>query len=85
MSHDEALVGVLAMMTALLSGSVCIGPWSGPYRLRTIASIETRFGKPYARACWGLIAIVAATCGVSILSGLRPSYAAPQSDVAIHR
>lgn len=85
MSHDETLVGMLAMTMALLSGGICIGPWSGPYRLRSVAFIETRFGKSYARAVWGLIAIVAATCGVSILSGVRPSYAAPQSDVAIHR
>ncbi|TWU20184.1 hypothetical protein Pla52o_46990 [Novipirellula galeiformis] len=77
MSYDEPLVGSLAVVFAVASSVVAVGPWAGPYRLRSIAAVEHRFGKLAARCLWLAVAIAAFAAGIAILSGVRPSYVEP--------
>lgn len=77
MSHDEALVGTVALLVAGLSIFFAVGPWSLPYELRSIAGVEAKFGKQAARCVWLLIAILSGVSSIAILSDVRPSYAAP--------
>lgn len=75
MNYDDAFVGVLAMVLAILAVTVAVGPWDQPYRLRTVSAVQQRYGKPVARGLWIAIAIAVFTSGFAILSGIRPSYA----------
>lgn len=70
------------MVFAVVAAAIAVGPWRGPYRLRTIATIHRRFGKPVARCVWLGLAITSLTAGTAILIDLRPPYAVPaeQSD-----
>ncbi len=77
LSYEESLVGSLAVILSIIAAVIAIGPWSQPYRLRTIAAVKARFGKPAARAVWLLIAVASLVAGLAILSGVRPPYAAP--------
>ena len=77
MSPDEVLVGSIALIFALISIAIAIGPWESPYQLRTISAVSKRFGKPAARGLWLMIALASFTAGFAILSGMRPSYADP--------
>ncbi len=77
MSHDETLVGSIALIVATVSLAIAVGPWNAPYQLRTVSSVSRRFGKPAARGLWMVIALASMTAGLAILSGLRPSYAVP--------
>ena len=81
MRYDEPLVGSLAIIIAITAMAIAVGPWSEPYRLRTISAVNRRFGKPAARGVWMAIAIAALTAGFAILSGVRPSYAVPGNQV----
>lgn len=82
MSYDEPLVGSLAVLFAIVSAAVALGPWHGPYQLKSIAAVKQRFGKVAARGVWVAISLALLTAGLAILSGVRPSYAVPatQSD-----
>ncbi len=77
MSHDETLVGSIALIVAIASIAIAVGPWNGPYQLGTISAVSRRFGKPVARGVWVAIAVASLTAGLAILSGFRPSYAMP--------
>ena len=85
MSYDEPLVGSLAIVIAVAAAAIAIGPWSQPYRLRTISAVSHRFGKPAARGVWIAIAVAALTAGFAILSGVRPSYAVPAQRINLER
>ena len=85
MSHDEALIGTIAIVLAGTAFAIGIGPWSEPYRLRTFSNITQRFGKPVARGVWIAIAVASLTAGLSIISGLRPSYAVPAQNVDLNQ
>ncbi len=50
MRYDEPLVAIVAISLALVAAAIAIGPWNGPYRLRTIDAVSNRYGKPVARA-----------------------------------
>jgi hypothetical protein len=76
-SHDETLVGLIAVIFAIASLAIAVGPWDGPYRLPTMLAVSRRYGKPLARGIWVAIALASLTAGVAILTGLRPSYAVP--------
>lgn len=78
MKYDEPLVGSLAIVLSLVCVAIAIGHWQTPYRLRTIASICNRFGKPAARSIWLVLALAAFGSGIAILSGVRPGYAEEQ-------
>ncbi|MFK8111399.1 MAG: hypothetical protein AB8B91_04335 [Rubripirellula sp.] len=77
MSYDETLVGCLAIIISIIAAAIAVGPWTEPYRLRSMATITEKFGKPVARGLWVAIAVALLTAGSAILSGLRPSYADP--------
>ncbi|MEM9587595.1 MAG: hypothetical protein AAGA03_09965 [Planctomycetota bacterium] len=85
MRYDDALVGSLAIGLALVSIAVCLGPWTGPYQLRSIAAVKRRFGMSAARSIWFLIAVAAMMAGVSILTGIRPTYATPSPNLQTAR
>lgn len=72
---DEILVGSLALVFAVVTFSIGVGPWSAPYQLRTFQAVANRHGKPAARVVWVLISVAFLVVGVSVLLGLRPSYA----------
>ena len=74
MTYDEPLVGSLAIMLALVATAIAVGPWSGPYELRTFSAIGRRFGKPVARTVWVAIAITALAVGISVFTGFRPDF-----------
>lgn len=84
MSYSESLVGTIAILVAVISVAVSIGPWSSPYELRTFAAIRQRFGMRIARVAWVAIAVASLTSGLAILNGVRPSYADPgeRSEIA---
>ena len=77
MSYDEQFVGTLAIVLAIISLAIAVGPWTAPYRLRTFSALTNRFGKPVARGVWVVIALASLTAGWAILAGVRPSYADP--------
>jgi len=72
---DEILVGSLALMFAVVSFSIGVGPWSAPYQLRTFQAVANRYGKTAARFVWLMISLAFLVVGLSVLLGLRPSYA----------
>jgi hypothetical protein len=78
MTDDETLVGILAILIALASMAIAVGPWHRPYQLKNFAAICDRYGKPVARSIWLAIALAAFGSGLAILSGIRPSYADQQ-------
>ena len=84
LSYDESLVGALSIFFAVTAAAVAVGPWSGPYQLRSIALVEKRFGKSAARGVWVALAIALLTAGIAILSGVRPSYAVPDRQVDLN-
>lgn len=77
MISDEAFVGSVAIGLAVIALVIALGPWQRPYQIRSVAAVSARFGKPAGRLVWLLFAIVAGGSGVSILSEIRPNYAAP--------
>ncbi len=74
---DVFFVGCLALAISSVATAIAIGPWTAPYQIRTFEHVQTRFGKPAARLLWLIIAIISGGSGAAILSGMRPSYAAP--------
>jgi len=78
-SYDDLFVAAVALIGGGLALAVSVGPWTAPYRLRSISRINHRFGEPAARLTWMLVAIVSLLAGLAIVSGVRPSYAQPQS------
>ena len=84
-SPDEILVGSIAVVIAVLSMAIALGPWIGPYQLKTISAVSRRFGKPVARGVWIAIALASFAAGLAILSGLRPHYAVPPQRAQIDR
>ena len=85
MSHDETLVGIIAVIFAIVSLAIAAGPWEGPYRLPTVMAVSRRYGKPLARGVWVAIAVASLTAGVAILTGLRPGYALPSHRTQLDR
>ena len=85
MSHDEVLVGSVAIVLAVIALAIGLGPWPEPYRLRTFANITQRFGKPVARGAWVAIAVASLTAGLAILTGMRPGYTAPAQSVELNQ
>lgn len=85
MSYDEPLVGSLAIIFAIVAVTVALGPWHGPYRLRSFSAVVRRFGKPAARGLWMAIAIALMSAGIAIISGFRPSYATPTQQSSLER
>ena len=77
-NYNDWLFAGIAMVGSLLALAVSVGPWSTPYRLRTIASVADRYGMSAARLVWLVIAIVSMLAGIAIATGIRPSYARPQ-------
>lgn len=72
---DEILVGSLALVFAVVSFLIGVGPWSAPYQLRTIQAVAKRYGKTAARVVWVVISLAFLVVGMAVLLGLRPSYA----------
>lgn len=85
MRYDEFLVGVIALALAVLATGFATGPWATPYQLTSIANVQSRYGKHAARCIWLLIAILSGTSGAAILTGLRPSFASPPSQLDLPR
>lgn len=80
MRYDEPLVAAVAIMLATIAVAIAIGPWNGPYQLRTIDAIKHRFGMSAARAVWVAVALTMFATGLAIISGVRPTYAIPSDD-----
>ena len=77
MRYDDMLVGSLASVLAMIAIAISLGPWKRPYQLRSVAAVESRFGKTAARGVWLVIALASLIAGVVIFAGLRPVYALP--------
>lgn len=75
MSPDEILVGSLALVFAIVSFLIGVGPWSAPYQLRSFDAVATRYGKTAARIAWILLSLTFLMVGLAVLFGLRPNYA----------
>lgn len=73
----EFFVGCLAIVLAIIALASALGPWSLPYRSRSMTSICERYGKKAARLTWLLIAIISGASGVSILNEIRPVSVVP--------
>lgn len=73
---DQPLVGSLALIMAGVAATVGAGPWERPYQLRSISTIDDRFGRPVARLAWFALAASLVAVGVAIISGWRPAYTA---------
>jgi len=71
------IVAAVAILGGCLAAGIGIGPWEGPYQLRSVGGIVNRFGKPAARFAWLVIALVSLIAGIAIANGVRPSYARP--------
>ncbi len=80
MTLDEIFVGSLAVFFSLIGFSIGVGPWNAPYQLRTFQRVTQRYGKSKARVLWILISLVFLALGLSVLLGLRPSYASPSAE-----
>ncbi len=70
---------------ALIAAAIAVGPWNGPYRLRSIDVVSHRYGKPVARAVWVVVAVTMFATGLAIISGVRPTFAVPSQDVSVER
>jgi hypothetical protein len=77
MRYDELFVAAVAIGLGLIAGAIAVGPWTGPYRLRTIELIGHRYGMMTARAVWVALAVTMFSSGLAILNGIRPTYTAP--------
>lgn len=75
MQSESVFVGSIALVLAVSSLAISIGPWRAPYELKTIARIESRYGMIAARSFWVVIAAVTGILAALILSGWRPAYA----------
>jgi len=82
-NYDELLVGALALIIAAIAAAIALGPWEAPYRLRTMATLSDRFGRPAARSLWFAIALAAFSAGLAIISGTRPTYAKPSQEISL--
>ena len=80
MAMGDSLVGGLALGFALVAVGIALGPWDQPYRLRSIDAIQKRFGRSAARLVWLALAVTCFASAIAILSGFRPSYAAPSPE-----
>ena len=78
-SYNDMFVATVAMIASLSALAVSIGPWHAPYRLRSMAVIVERYGMTAARWVWVAVAVISLVAGVAIASGIRPSYARPDS------
>ncbi|EMI54810.1 hypothetical protein [Rhodopirellula sallentina] len=77
LTPDEFLVSCLALSLSVIATGIALGPWDAPYKIRSVAHIENRFGKFAARLVWVVIAIVSGGSAAAIISGVRPAYATP--------
>lgn len=78
--YDEPFVAAVAIGIALIAAAIAVGPWAGPYRLRTIDAVGNRYGKLAARAVWVALAVTMFAAGLAIINGVRPTYAIPVQD-----
>ncbi|QDV65337.1 hypothetical protein [Crateriforma conspicua] len=79
MSYGDSLVGGIALVLAVVAAAVALGPWQVPFQLRSVRAVDERFGRTAARTMVMLVAAMCFVASVSILNGIRPSYATPQS------
>lgn len=79
-SYNDMLVASIALIGSVFALAISLGPWTTPYRLRSISHVVNRYGMPAARCVWVVIALVSLFAGVAIASGLRPGFAKPASD-----
>jgi len=83
MPYDEPLVAAVAIGMAMIAAGIAVGPWNGPYRLRSIDAVSHRYGKTVARAVWIVVAVTMFATGLAIVSGVRPTFAVPSQDVSV--
>ena len=69
---SDQLVATLAFAFSGVAAMIGVGPWDGPYQLRTFRRLREARGMTAARAGWVVVALIAAACGMAILSDLRP-------------
>ncbi|MEM6365583.1 MAG: hypothetical protein AAF745_14235 [Planctomycetota bacterium] len=78
--YNDLLVASIALIGSFLALAISLGPWTTPYRLRSISHVVDRYGMPAARCVWIMIALVSLFAGVAIAGGFRPSFAKPAGD-----
>lgn len=81
MTPGDFLVGTVSIVFAIVAFAIAVGPWDGPYQLRTIVRVGQKYGKPAARTIWVVIACASFVAGLAIISGVRPGYAQPTKAV----
>lgn len=82
MRWDDLFVGGLAIGLAAAATASAAGMIASPYQLRSVRSIQQRYGEPAARAFFLVLAALLLFSGTAILSGLRPHYGGTQRSVA---
>lgn len=76
MRVDQILVAAVAAALGCLAFLAALQLWLPPYRLRSIAAVETRWGRPAARGLLLLISLLLFALAAVIAVDLRPAYAA---------
>ncbi len=79
-SYNDMLVASVALIGSFLALAISLGPWTTPYRLRSISHVVNRYGMTAARSVWIVIALVSLLVGVAIASGFRPGFVKPATD-----
>ncbi len=74
MRADQILVAAVAAVLGTLSLLAASTGWSLPYRLRSIAAVQRKWGQPAARGLLLLIAVLLLALAVVIAMDLRPAY-----------
>lgn len=74
MRFDDFFVGSVAMALAGLAVAAACSKLPAAYRLRSVRSIQQRFGEPAVRFFFLALATLMFASGAAIWGGLRPPY-----------
>ncbi len=75
MRPDQIIVAAVAAAVGSLATLAALQVWTAPYRLRSIAALESRFGRNAARWFLVLIALLLFGIAYAVAIDLRPGYA----------
>lgn len=74
MRADQILVAALATILGTLSLLAAVTGWSLPFRLRSLAAVQRKWGQPAARGLLLLVGLLLFALAVVIAFDLRPAY-----------
>ncbi|WP_153555241.1 hypothetical protein [Roseimaritima sediminicola] len=74
MRADQILVATVSAGLGVLACLAATQRWQGPYRLRSIAAVQRRYGLPAARVLLLAIGLILLVLAFVIALDLRPAY-----------